>query len=168
MTKPNQKAGRYQRIYGQLQDLFKEPYNPTARMSTIVAVLHHKMDYFFWTGFYLLDEGELIVGPYQGSLACIKLKKDSGVCWAGINRGETVIVPDVHLFPGHIACDSRSNSEIVVPLKDRSGQIIGVLDVDSKDLNSFDETDREWLEKILQLVGRSPFAVRRSPFAVPS
>jgi GAF domain-containing protein len=121
-------------------------------MATIVAVLHHKMKGFFWTGFYLLDDGELIVGPYQGSLACILLKKDSGVCWAGIHRGETVIVPDVHQFPGHIACDSRSNSEIVVPLKDKSGKILGVLDVDSTEFNNFDEDDAEWLEKIIGLI----------------
>ena len=121
-------------------------------MATIVSVLHNKFDYYFWTCFYLLTEGELIVGPYQGSVACIKLKKDTGVCWAGINQKETIIVPDVHQFPGHIACDSRSNSEIVVPLKDLNGKIIGVLDVDSKELNSFDEADKEGLEKILTLV----------------
>ncbi len=109
------------------------------------------MDYFFWTGFYLLDKGELIVGPYQGSLACIKLRKDTGVCWAGINKGETVVVPDVHMFPGHIACDSRSNSEIVVPLRDKNGNIIGVLDVDSKEHGSFDDVDAEWLQKILNI-----------------
>ena len=147
----NQKEGRYRRIYQQLQDLLKDKPNRMARMATLVAVLHHKMDYYFWTGFYLLDEGELIVGPYQGSLACIKLKKDTGVCWAGINSGETVIVPDVHQFPGHIACDSRSNSEIVVPFKDKDGKIIGVLDVDSKELASFDEVDAEWLEKIIEI-----------------
>jgi len=121
-------------------------------MATIVAVLHHKMSDFFWTGFYLLDKGELIVGPYQGSLACIKLKKNTGVCWAGINRKETVIVPDVHLFPGHIACDSRSNSEIVVPLKNQKGEIVGVLDVDSKEFDAFDEMDKQWLERIVGLV----------------
>jgi len=147
-----QKERRYRRIYDQLQDLLKDNPNAIAHMATIVAVLHHKMDYFFWTGFYLLDNGELIVGPYQGSLACIKLKKDTGVCWAGINRAETVIVPNVHAFPGHIACDSRSKSEIVVPLKDRSGIIMGVLDVDSKELASFDETDALWLQKITNLV----------------
>jgi GAF domain-containing protein len=152
MTK-QQKEGRYKRIYSQLQELLKDSPNKVARMATMVAVLHHKMDYFFWTGFYLLDDGELIVGPYQGSLACIKLKKDTGVCWAGINRGETVVVPDVHLFPGHIACDSRSRSEIVVPLKDKDGKIIGVLDVDSKELGSFDEVDAKWLEKILVIDG---------------
>lgn len=151
MTK-TQKAGRYTRIYQQLEDLLKDRPNADACMSTIAAVLHNKMDYFFWTGFYLLHEGELIIGPYQGSLACIKLKKDTGVCWAGINTGKTVVVPDVHLFPGHIACDSRSNSEIVIPVRTSKGIIIGVLDVDSKEYNSFDDTDAEWLEKIVGLI----------------
>lgn len=146
------KKGRYVRVYDQLADLLKPHNNQIAALATIASVLHNKFDYFFWTGFYLLNEGELIVGPYQGSVACIKLKKDTGVCWAGINRKETIIVPDVHQFPGHIACDSRSKSEIVVPLKDVTGKIIGVLDVDSKDLNSFDEADKEGLEKILTLI----------------
>ena len=146
------KINRYNRIYEPLQELLKDRPNTIARMATVVAVLHHKMDYFFWTGFYLLDGEDLIVGPYQGSLACIKLEKDTGVCWAGINRASTVVVPDVHLFPGHIACDSRSKSEIVVPLKDQSGKVLGVLDVDSKELSSFDETDAEWLERIVALV----------------
>ncbi|MCK9399321.1 MAG: GAF domain-containing protein [Bacteroidales bacterium] len=148
-----QKTGRYQRIYDQLEELLKDKPNMIACMSTIAAVLHQKMDYYFWTGFYLLDHGELIVGPYQGSLACIKLKKDTGVCWAGINAAETIVVPDVHLFPGHIACDSRSKSEIVVPVRNSKDNIIGVLDVDSKEHGSFDEVDAEWLEKIVGLIG---------------
>ena len=148
------KEGRYKRIYDQLAELLKDRPGLTAGMATVVAVLHNKIDYYFWTGFYLLDQGELTVGPYQGSLACIKLKKDTGVCWAGINRGETIIVPDVHRFPGHIACDSRSNSEIVVPLRDQNGSIMGVLDVDSKEFGSFDETDAFWLEKIVSLIAQ--------------
>lgn len=150
--KDSKKAGRYERIYEQLRELFKEEYTPIARMATVVALLHSKMDGFFWTGFYLLEDGELIVGPYQGSLACIKLEKNTGVCWTGINRSESVIVPNVHLFAGHIACDDRSNSEIVVPLYDRSGRIVGVLDVDSRELDNFDEADSRGLEKILRLV----------------
>jgi GAF domain-containing protein len=146
------KEKRYERLYLQISDLLKDKEYPVARMSTIVAVLHHKMKYFFWTGFYLLEEGELIVGPYQGPVACILLEKDKGVCWAGVNRGETIVVPDVHKFPGHIACDSRSNSEIVIPLKNSDGKIYGVLDVDSSDYNSFDEIDAHWLEKILGLL----------------
>jgi GAF domain-containing protein len=109
------------------------------------------MDYFFWTGFYFLDNGELIAGPYQGPVACQLLAKDTGVCWASINQQKSLVVPNVHEFPGHIACDSRSNSEIVIPLRNTEGKIIGVLDVDSKVLNSFDETDRKGLEKILSL-----------------
>ncbi len=121
-------------------------------MSTIIAVLHHKVDYFFWTGFYFLMDGKLQVGPYQGSLACIDLAKDTGVCWAAINKKETLIVADVEAFPGHIACDSRSSSEIVVPLYNERNELCGVMDVDSRELNSFDETDAFWLEKISNLV----------------
>ena len=146
------KRQRYERVYRQLESLLQPHDNPMAAMATIIAVLHHKFDYFFWTGFYLLQQGELIVGPYQGPVACILLKKDQGVCWAGINGKEAVVVPDVHEFPGHIACDSRSKSEIVVPLFDASGNVTGVLDVDSKELASFDEADRQGLEKILTLV----------------
>lgn len=146
------KEGRYQRIYDQLNLLMKKSNDHQARMATIVAVLHHKIEYFFWTGFYLMKDGELTVNIYQGPVACQILEKNKGVCWAGINRQETVIVEDVHSFPGHIACDSRSQSEIVVPFRNKDGDIIGVLDVDSKDKNSFDNIDAEWLEKILKLV----------------
>ncbi|MBN3035713.1 MAG: GAF domain-containing protein [Bacteroidales bacterium] len=149
---PSTKKSRYDRIFDQLSGLLKDCPDRVSSMSTIVALLHHKMDYFFWTGFYLLRDGALLAGPYQGPLACIRLKKDTGVCWAGINRKETIIVPDVHQFSGHIACDPRSQSEIVVPLKDDGGTIIGVLDVDSREKNSFDETDREGLERILNLI----------------
>lgn len=146
------KAQRYQRLFHQIASLLEKSNNPISNMATIVAILHHKMDYFFWTGFYLLHEGKLQVGPYQGSLACIDLKKDTGVCWAGINAGKPVIVDDVHAFPGHIACDSRSNSEVVVPLRNAAGAVVGVLDVDSTVHAAFDSTDAEWLEKICSLV----------------
>lgn len=146
------KDGRYSRIYKQLEELVQKSDNPISHMATIVAVLHHKMEYFFWTGFYLLQDGKLQVGPYQGPVACQDLAKDKGVCWAGINRKETIVVPDVHLFPGHIACDSRSKSEIVVPLRNKNQEITGVLDIDSKDLASFDEVDARWLGKIIALV----------------
>ena len=148
----NKKEGRYSRIYKQLDELVKKSDNPISRMATIVAVLHHKMEYFFWTGFYLLQNDKLLVGPYQGPVACQELAKDKGVCWAGINSNETIVVSDVHQFPGHIACDSRSKSEIVVPLRNKNLEIVGVLDVDSKDLASFDEVDAKWLEKLVELV----------------
>ena len=148
----NKKAGRYSRMYTQLKELVKKSDNSISHMATVIAVLHHKMEYFFWTGFYLLQDGKLQVGPYQGPVACQELIKDKGVCWAGMNQNKTMVVEDVHLFPGHIACDSRSNSEIVVPLRNGKGDVIGVLDVDSKDLKSFDEVDAEWLEKIVGLI----------------
>jgi GAF domain-containing protein len=148
----NKTEARYQRLYTQIEGLMHKCDNPTSRMATIAAVLHHKMEGFFWTGFYLLNDGKLQVGPYQGPVACQELEKNKGVCWAGINGGKTVVVEDVHKFPGHIACDSRSNSEVVVPLKDKEGNVVGVLDVDSKELASFDDVDARELEKIVQLI----------------
>ncbi|HNW97196.1 MAG TPA: GAF domain-containing protein [Bacteroidales bacterium] len=146
------KKGRYERILKQIEELLLKSDNDIAHMATISAVLYHKMEYFFWCGFYRLIDGELIVGPYQGPVACQILKKNTGVCWAGINEKKTIVVPDVEKFPGHIACDSRSKSEIVVPVKNKSGNIIGVLDVDSSELISFDEIDAKYLEKIISLL----------------
>ncbi len=147
-----QKRDRYRRITAQLEELFAATADPTARMATAAALLHAKMPDFLWTGFYMLRDGELAVGPYLGPLACLTLEAHTGVCWAGIDRGETVVVPDVHAFPGHIACDARAQSEIVVPLRDRSGAVVGVLDVDSGRPAHFDEVDREALERIVALI----------------
>ena len=149
----NKKRGRYERIYNQLKVLMAKSDDINARMCSIASVLHYKMNGFFWTGFYLLsNDNRLLVRTYQGPVACMELDKNSGVCWAGINKNETIIVIDVEDFPGHIACDSRSKSEIVVPLKDKQGKVIGVLDVDSDKLNTFDETDKLGLEKIVSLI----------------
>ncbi len=154
----SRKEKRYARLYQQIKSLIdKSSNNSLSNMATMIAVLHHKMEYFFWTGFYLLQNGKLQVGPYQGSLACIDLPVDAGVCWAAIRKKETFIVTDVHAFPGHIACDSRSKSEIVIPLKNEQGEITGVLDVDSKELASFDEIDAFWLEKMIKLIGNDYF-----------
>ncbi len=146
------KLNRYKRIYTQLEELLKNSNDPISNQSTIIAILHHKFDYFFWTGFYRLLDGKLIVGPYQGSVACILLKKDTGVCWSAINSKKTVLVRDVEEFAGHIACDSRSKSEIVVPVRNKNGEVVCVLDIDSKELDSFDEADAEGLEKIVELI----------------
>jgi len=146
------KATRYERIRAQLAELFAATPDPTARMTTAAALLHAKMPGVLWTGWYLLRDGDLTVGPYQGPLACLVLTRHTGVCWAGIDRGATIIVDDVHAFPGHIACDARSCSEIVVPLGGRSGAIVGVLDVDSVRLAHFDEADRTGLEAIVALI----------------
>jgi L-methionine (R)-S-oxide reductase len=148
----NTKAARYQRILSQLESLLTKSPDDIARMATVCALLHAKFDYYFWCGFYRIIDGELTVGPYQGPLACQVLAKDKGVCWAAVNQNKTIVVPDVHQFPGHIACDSRSNSEIVVPLRNNDGHVIAVLDVDSKDFNAFDETDAVFLEKIVGLI----------------
>jgi GAF domain-containing protein len=146
------KKERYRRIITQLEGLLKKTEDSDARMATVAALLHHKMEDFFWTGFYCLNKGELLVRSYQGPLACQVLEQNKGVCWAGINGKMTIIVPDVHKFPGHIACDTRSRSEIVVPVYDKKGKITGVLDVDSSLLNTFDETDAEYLEKIVEMI----------------
>ncbi len=148
------KEGRYGRIVEQLQTLLQKDGDTISKMATIVAVLHGKMSHFFWTGFYRLVEGKLIAGPYQGPLACQTLDPVKGVCRACVSRNKSIIVPDVSLFPGHIACDSRSKSEIVVPVYDHCGNIIAVLDVDSEHLNSFDECDRSGLEKIVRLLAQ--------------
>jgi len=145
------KTGRYQRIINQLEELLTKTSDPIARMATIAAVLSHKFDYFFWCGFYFLNDDKMIVGPYQGPVAC-QVLEGTGVCLASVKQNQSIIVADVHKFPGHIACDSRSNSEIVVPVRDRDGNIRAVLDVDSTSFNSFDETDRQQLEIITAMI----------------
>jgi len=148
----DQLAARYERIAGQLEELFAKTGDPTARMATTVAVLHHKMPHFFWTGFYRLAGDELVVGPYQGPLACAVLKKPEGVCWASVIQDAPQLVSDVEEFPGHVACDGRSRSEVVVPLRNGEGQIVGVLDVDSDQLDAFAPVDVQGLETIVRLI----------------
>lgn len=142
------KSNRYKRIITQLNSLLTKTDDPVCRMATINALLYHKMDGFFWVGFYLIRDGELCVGPYQGPLACQILEKNKGVCWTAVNSKKTIVVEDVNTFPGHIACDSRSKSEIAVPLKNKKGEIVGLLDVDSNFKGWFDETDRDFQEII--------------------
>jgi L-methionine (R)-S-oxide reductase len=151
-TARERKEGRYHRIFLQLKELLQKSPNLTARMATIAAVLHHKMDGTLWTGFYLFEDDNLVVGPYQGPLACQVLEKNRGVCWAAINNQKTTVVPDVNEFPGHVACDSRSRSEIVVPVRDDTDHITGVLDIDSDITGRFDETDARNLEMIANLI----------------
>ena len=109
------------------------------------------MEYFFWCGFYRLDGHRIIVGPYQGPPAC-QILEGRGVCLASVEQQTIIVVPDVHKYPGHIACDSRSKSEIVVPVKNKLGKITGVLDVDSKDIESFTTVDAKYLEQITELL----------------
>lgn len=152
------KEGRYKRLYTQLEELCGKTKRPLARMASICAVLHHKMDYYFWTGFYLLEKdqdygaGLLVVGPYQGPVACQELKPGNGVCWAAVESTEPVLVPDVHAFPGHHACDARSQSELTLPVKDKNDEIKAVFDVDSEELGSFSQMDSRYLQQIMELV----------------
>jgi len=146
------RAGRYERIYAQLKDLIegKSP-NLVAAMATLCAVLHHKMGHHFWTGFYFVaSEDELHVGPYQGPVAC-QVLRGRPVCLHCARTRQPVVVPDVEQFPGHIACDSRSKSEIALPVME-GDQVIAVLDVDSDKLAQFDEDDVAPLTKILSLL----------------
>ena len=132
-----------------------ESYVP-ARYATAACLLAEAFrPRFFWTGFYVVDPnkpGELVVGPYQGTLGCLRIPFGKGVCGACAEKRESIIVPDVHAFPGHIACDSRSNSEIVVPVFDASGELAAVLDVDSTEFDAFDEEDRKGLEAICEIL----------------
>ncbi|MBN2171465.1 MAG: GAF domain-containing protein [Candidatus Krumholzibacteriota bacterium] len=145
-------ADRYVRIAGQLEQLFAKTADPVARMATAAALLHYKMPHFFWTGFYRLAADRLVVGPYQGPVACAVLPAPDGVCWEAIRRGEVVLVPDVGAFPGHVPCDERSRSEVVVPLRDGGGRIVGVLDVDADRPDAFGEVDAAGLVRIATLI----------------
>ena len=120
-------------------------------MANVSAAIHEAMG-FFWTGFYIVKGDELRLGPFQGSVACMHIPFGRGVCGTAWQRKATIIVPDVEEFPGHIACSSHSRSEIVVPLFDADGNVVAVLDIDSRELNTFDEIDQRWLEKIVSLI----------------
>ena len=147
-----QKIKKYCRCLEQLGKLLEVTDDGISRMATIVAVLHNEMDYFSWTGFYRHIAGRLIIGPYQGLAATQDLEKNTGVCWTCFNKEQTVVVSDVTKFEGHIACDINSRSEIVVPCKDGTGKVYAVLDVDSHDCGAFDDTDKTFLEKIIELL----------------
>lgn len=148
----NKRKEKYKRLVQQIETLITDEQDVISRMATINAVLYHKMQDFFWVGFYLLKDDVLTVGPYQGPLACIVLKKNKGVCWSCILTQKTLIVPDVDKFPGHISCDTGSRSEITVPLRNTSGEITGVLDIDSNKVSCFNETDAACLEEIAAIV----------------
>jgi L-methionine (R)-S-oxide reductase len=137
-----------------LQEEEGEELDEIVWMATINAVLASRFDYYFWTGFYRRFGDELVVGPYIGSIGCLRIAIGKGVCGTAAARGETVIVPNVQEFPGHIACDARSLSEIVVPVFDRQERLIAVLDVDSDRLDAFDADDREGLERICAIFRR--------------
>jgi len=143
---------RYRRIAKQLDELIAKTDDAVAHRATAAALLHHKIPGVSWTGFYLLKHGELVVDAYQGPIACLVLEKHVGVCWAAIDQDTTQIVDDVHVFPGHIPCDDRSRSEVVVPIHDVQGRPVGVLDIDSHRDGHFDEVDGEGCRLIVDIL----------------
>jgi GAF domain-containing protein len=151
--RPADKAARYAEVEDEILAVLEGESNLTARMATVSSMLADAFPAFFWTGFYVVDPDkadELVVGPYQGTLGCLRIAFGRGVCGAAAATRTTQVVEDVRAFPGHIACDGRSVSEIVVPVVDREGRLIAVFDVDSEAPAAFDATDAEWLERILQ------------------
>ena len=143
------KEETYQTLLPQIQALVADETDIVANMANIAAALHEAFG-FWWTGFYRVVGNELVLGPFQGPVACTRISFGRGVCGTAWERGETVIVPNVHEFPGHIACSAASNSEIVVPVR-RNGQIVAVLDIDSAEYNIFDAIDKQYLEKLVLL-----------------
>lgn len=144
------KEDKYESLLPQLKGLLHGETDIIANMANVSAAL--KMTFgFFWIGFYLVKDNELVLGPFQGTIACTRIKYGKGVCGTAWKEKQTVIVPDVNAFPGHIACDSASRSEIVVPLF-YGDEVVAVLDVDSEYLNNFDETDKKYLQQVVSLL----------------
>ena len=151
------KQFEYEILLGQIDALTEGETNAVSIMANVAAAIHHERG-FWWTGFYLVDGDELVLGPFQGPVACMHIPFGRGVCGTAWQRAETIVVPDVEQFPGHIACSSESRSEIVIPLKDSEGTVRAVLDIDSRDLNAFDDQDRLYLEIIADLVAQRIFS----------
>jgi L-methionine (R)-S-oxide reductase len=145
------KEERYKELLPQVKALVEDEKDLTANLANICAALKFGMD-FFWVGFYLVKGDQLVLGPFQGPVACTRINKGKGVCGASWQKAETIIVDDVDKFPGHIACSSLSKSEIVIPIFNAQKSVIGVFDVDSDALNSFDKMDELYLEKIISLL----------------
>ncbi len=150
--RPADKTARYAEVEEEILAVLEGEPNLVARMATVSSMLADAFPAFFWTGFYVVDPGkeaELVVGHYQGTLGCLRIPFGRGVCGAAARDRATLVVEDVHAFPGHIACDSRSASEIVVPVIDRSGNLIAVFDVDATETAAFDAVDAAALERLL-------------------
>lgn len=143
----------YQDLLLQLQGLISDENNVTSVLANASALMRSVMgERFFWVGFYLVEGDQLLLGPFQGTIACYRIKRGKGVCGTAWEQHQTMVVPDVEQFPGHIACSSLSRSEIVVPVTDSRGVVRAVLDIDSTELNQFDDTDRQFLEQVAQII----------------
>ena len=147
----SEKIEKYRLLERQVASLLEGETDVIAKMANVAAVLHEAFG-FWWTGFYRVAGEELLLGPFQGPVACMHIPYGKGVCGTAWKRNETVVVPDVEEFPGHIACSSASRSEIVVPVHGADGAVTAVLDIDSDRLATFDEEDRQWLERIVTLL----------------
>ncbi|HEY8436588.1 MAG TPA: GAF domain-containing protein [Haloplasmataceae bacterium] len=148
---PMNKEQSYQEMIEQLKSLIADEYDLIANLANTSALLNQFMDHINWVGFYLFKDGELVLGPFQGKPACIRIPIGKGVCGTAVARKETIVVPNVHEFPGHIACDEASNSEIVVPMI-KGDTIYGVLDVDSPIFERFDSIDQHYLEQVVRFL----------------
>ena len=144
------KIEKYKLLSEQIKSLVEGETDEVAVMANVAAAIHQEMG-FWWTGFYRVVNDELVLGPFQGPVACMHIAYGRGVCGTAWKQQETIVVPDVEQFPGHIACSSESRSEIVVPVRSASGDIIAVLDIDSKELGTFDQVDKQWLEEIVKV-----------------
>lgn len=144
------KAEKYESLLPQIEGITSDETDAIANMANVAAMIHETFG-FWWTGFYRVIGTELVLGPFQGPIACTRIKKGRGVCGTAWAEERTIVVPDVDAFPGHIACSSLSRSEIVVPLK-HNGTVIGVLDIDSASLATFDETDQHYLEQVVSML----------------
>lgn len=141
----------YEECIKDLDSLLEQGVEIVSNLANASAYLHAKFG-FLWTGFYLVSEGALILGPFQGPVACTRIEKGKGVCGTSLEKSESIVVPDVHQFPGHISCSPLSKSEVVVPVYNKEGSIIAVLDIDSEKLKDFDEEDKRYLEKISSII----------------
>ena len=145
------KAQKFELAIEEMKERFAEERDLIANLSNASAVLNENMDDINWVGFYLYKEGKLVLGPFQGRAACVRIEAGNGVCGTAFSKNEVLIVPDVHLFPGHIACDERSKSEIVLPVN-ANGRKAAVLDIDSPFLNRFDEEDKKYLTDVVKIL----------------
>jgi GAF domain-containing protein len=145
------KTEKYSLLTKQISALIEGETDSVAVMANVCAAIHEMMG-FWWTGFYRVQNGELVLRPFQGPVACMHIGFGKGVCGTAWKEQRTIIVPDVEQFPGHIACSSLSRSEIVVPIFSKGGEVMAVLDIDSKELSNFDETDRKYLEEICKMM----------------
>ena len=147
----NDKEIKYSELLKSASALLEGETNQVSKMANLAAIVHSCFG-FWWTGFYLVSDGELVLGPFQGPVACMHIGFGKGVCGTAWKENRIVVVPDVEQFPGHIACSSESRSEIVVPMRDDAGSVVGVLDIDSRELGTFDDIDAIWLDRLAALI----------------